>query len=160
MKNTERVIILELNQFPPINAGIQMLGQKHRICFECAMSAIGQVKEQKFALLSILVTFSCVYTERTQKLHTHIIAAMHRQRMLYFSFVLHSASVLLVTVTTCTNLMPLMYQYSCPIPHLSPRMLFQIQCVIFLNDEIYCLGKEICGECTNNCEGRYAQRRS
>jgi len=32
MKKTECVIILELNQFPPINAGLHMLGQKHKIC--------------------------------------------------------------------------------------------------------------------------------
>jgi len=32
MKKAERVIILELTQFPPINAGLYMLGQKHKIC--------------------------------------------------------------------------------------------------------------------------------
>jgi len=30
---------------------------------------------------------------------------------MYLSFVCHSASVLLVTVTTCTDLMPLMHQW-------------------------------------------------
>jgi hypothetical protein len=51
---------------------------------------------------------SLVHTLSTHESYTHIIAAMHRQRMLFLSFVLHSASVVRVAVTTfCTDLMPL-----------------------------------------------------
>lgn len=93
--------------------------------FECATSAIRQVRERKFALLSIPVTFCCVYSEHTQKLPTHIHSCHAQAENAVPFFCPSFRSLLLVTVTICTDLMPLMHQYSCPIPHLSPWMLFR-----------------------------------